>query len=316
MGQYNFQDADTITAAMALSHLEARVNNQAQVITALQQRLIDASSTRLNLKTPLTQNGFTGKLLAHYMGWFGEPGKTHKVTRYNSTDTQTVHNIVTAAKLCGIDGFVATWFGLTSAFINQATIMLWQECEAQGMLFALLLDPWSAKFPGKTKEQSLIDSLNASSTQQMLQSKLYIPEKAVLDFSTGADFSKIAPNVSHGLEFWRRHQDYSWPETTNTMAVLKRDNASPSMRMPCVCASFFDGGFFYKADQRDWNRSVWDSNTDTRIIPDEGGNTYLDTVALVPKTAPYAAIVTLNDHDEQTAILPMLSMLTGIRFGK
>ena len=312
----NLSDSSLAQASTLIANADDRLSQQEKTIAQLRSDLAAArQAASVNLKTPLVKAGFAGRLLAHYMGWFGEPDKTHKVTRYNSTDPATVQAIVAACKLCGIDGFVATWLGLTSDFVHRATLLLCQECEANSMWLALLLDPWAAKFPGKSKEQSLIDALTAPTTQQILNSKAYIPEKAILDFSTGADFSKVMPHVP-GFQVWFRHKHYSWPETSNTFAVLRQDNANPAMKMPGVCANFFDGGFIHKAGERNWNRSVWNDAVDTRIIPDEGGNAYLDTVALVPKNVPYVGLVSLNDHDEQTAMLPMLSMFTGIRFGK
>jgi hypothetical protein len=264
----------------------------------------------MDLKTSLGPN-FKGKLLAHVMGWFGEPGHAHRMTRYASNDPYVVERQLSAMKAVGIDGVILTWQGLTNAFLHQSAVEMCYQAAHCGMLFGLLLDPWICK-SAANKEQAILDSLNSPSTQRMLSSSAYLPERYVLDFDTGADFTKIAA-ARPDLVFLKRHVGYSWPEITNTLATLKNDNANPAMKIPGICMGFNDGGFVKADGTRDYGKSVWDSSVPTRVIDAQAGNTYFDQLAVTPVSAPYIAIVTWNDHDEQTGIEQFASTISGVR---
>jgi hypothetical protein len=321
MGNFKSKDLQQIESLLPaidaeLNKLQSTIDAQAQQIKHLQAQLGNSgTSSGLSLKTALHHTGWRGKLLAHVMLWFSRGAANHKVTRYDSGDPAVISAQLDILKACGVDGVIVTWFGLSSSGIHSAAIEMCRQCEQKNMLFALLLDPWTVR-NHPNKEDALAAALSDPATQKMLNSSAYLPEKAVLDFSTGVNFAAIQPRFPN-LKFYMRHIHYSWPETHDVLGNLRRDNSHPEMKIPGVCAGFFDGGFVKSTNPpaRDWNKSVWNEAESVRIIPHEAGNTYHDQVVLVPKTAPYAAIVTLNDHDEGTDILHLLSMMTGIRVG-
>ena len=266
----------------------------------------------MNIKTSIN---FTGKLLAHVMGWFGEPGHTHRV-HYTSNDSYVIERQLSCMQAVGIDGVIVTWQGATvNPYLHATAVEMCFQCHSRGMLFALLLDPWivkGRKDQSVTPEQEIVNRLNDASTQQMLASSAYLPEKYILDFSTGADMAKVGASLP-SLKFLSKHTGFSWPEITNTLSVLAKDNANPTMKIPGVCVGFNDGGFVKSDGTRDYAHSVWDVTLPTRVIDSEAGKTFYDQAALIPPGSPYAAIVTWNDHDEQTAIEQFASVASGIK---
>jgi hypothetical protein len=278
----------------------------------------------INLKTAIPT---PVKLLTHWMGWHGQPSRVNHVTRYRSVDPWAIDAQLDAMQAVGIDGAIATWQGPTvNPYLHQATIGLCERLGRRQMLFALLLDPWIAKGqPNPT--QVATAALQHPDTVEMLASSAYLPEKYVLEF----DLASAGVNVPQLVAAFpkspiiSKHSGYSWPEISSTMAILAADNANPAMKIPGVILQFFDGGQPLPAGSftnaplwngnRDYNTSVW-GGSPARMIEHQAGNIFLDSAALVPKSAPYAAVVTWNDYEEGTAIEPFCSMISGIRIGK
>lgn len=297
----------------------------------------------MNIKSVIQSTGWNGKLLAHVMAWFGEGTHVHRVNRYQSDDPFVVAAQLDNMQALGIDGVIGTWQGATVGPVQTRAYQLFSEmCAERGMLFAFLLDPWLVKGRANTSVspvQEVINRLNDPVVQEILNAPSYIPEKAILEFdlsSSGVmganvvDFSQVAKALPQ-YKFLSKHTGYSWPEITNTLATLQKDNANFTMLIPGVCVQFNDGGTPYIMSGttmnysvtttnwgglRDYAHSVWDNTTGTRVIDHQGGNTFMDHVASVPKTAPYAAVVTWNDSDEGTDIEKFAVMCSGKRIGK
>lgn len=281
----------------------------------------------VNLKSVLQATGWNGTLMAHLIAWIGD-GHDHRVTRYKSTDPNVIAAQLSCMQAIGIDGVIVTWQGpfLSSpsgiqGFTNVAARTIINQCALRGMKFALLLDPWVCK-SGKTpadKAALVTTALKDPSVAPFFNNPAYIPERAVLDFSTGADLA-LCRQQNPTLAFWAEQVDYSWPNTgSNWLTELSNVNLLASMKVPAVCPKFFDGGYmptFPVISPRVWDTSIWGPGVgDTRNVDHQAGNTFLDTVGVITKSAPYAGLVTWNDHDEGTGIEDAVSMLTGIRIG-
>lgn len=266
----------------------------------------------LNLKEALFGKGWTGKLLVHKMDWFGEPNHVHRVPpNYNSSDPLLIARQLTLMQECGIDGVISTWQGPTKSFGHGVAIETSQQCAERNMLFCLLMDPAVTK-TSANKEQAVISAIQEAGTQKILNSPSYIPEKAVLDFDTKANFALVSPSTP-GISYWKRHSEYSWPEITNTIPTLASDNARPTMKIPGLCLYFNDAGAPLPDGTRDYCKWVWGLDKPCRVIEHQAGKFIFDQVDVTPKTTPYGALITWNDHDEGTGIEQFLSMITGIR---
>lgn len=283
----------------------------------------------LSMKAALSNSGWRGKLLAHWMPWFGD-GHYHPMTAYKSNNIFTIGKQLDVMQAVGIDGVIATWQGPTvNPFAHEATVNMCDELGERGMLFALLLDPWvcrgainDAQAKQKTPLTSdqvaaiadplVVAAMNDPMVVGMLDSPAYLPEKFVLDFGTGANFATVEKSVG-AMQFLMRTVGYSWPEIINTLPILAKHNANPLMAIPGICPKFFDGGAPGALGVIDWSKQSWETGEPTRSIEDQAGNFFHDQVALVPIKTSYAAIVTWNDYNERTAVEPMCSILAGKR---
>ena len=303
----------------------------------------------LNFKQSLTKNipGWKGKTLAHMQGWFGETEvvngvavpKVHRINRYLSNDPKVVKAQLDLIQAVGFDGITIDWEGaLVNPFLHAATIALWEGCLEHGMLFCLMLDQWIAKGqPNPT--QATITQLQSADCQRMLESPCYLPEGYVIEFdltnAAGVDVATVQAAVPNNpLLSW--HTGFSWPNIpagqpfnpqnpANAIAALAADNAKPTMRIAGVNIFFNDGGNPLPqgvdgpqfAGTRDYNTSAWGPSTGPcRVFDHQAGNYFFDQLVGMPATMPYIALVTWNDHDEQSGIVePVLAAFSGIRIG-
>lgn len=293
----------------------------------------------MNFKTTI-QNlipGWSGKLMAHMVAWFGETSggveKVHRVSRYQSNNLTVVSNQLSLMQQMGFDGVCLTVQGPTvNPVLQEATIMIWEECMERDMLFAFVLDQWIAKGqPNPT--QAVITALQSPSYQQILASPCYVPGGDILEFdlanSAGVDVATVqAAFPNNPILSW--HTGYSWPNPpaqansdTDLIAILKADNAKPTMKFAGVCLGFNNGGVPLPAGvmapqftgTRNYSLDVWGTGDATTDIDHQAGNYFLDQIAVTPATVPYICQVTWNDHDEQTAIEQFAAMFYGVRLG-
>lgn len=250
------------------------------------------------------------------MPWTGNPSRVSHAVGYRQDDPAVIEKQLQVMKSAGIEGVIAWWQGPTHAFTNDAFTKMFYACLKAGMLFLPALDGWIAKDqPNPT--QAVISALTSLTFKGMAP---LFAEKWVLEFdlaSIGVNLALVQAAIP-GTTLLSKHTGYSWPETTNTMQTLLADNANPQMRVPCVFSRFNDGGYplpngvsdpAHFNGQRDWNASVWNSPKEyadpklrkpTRIIEEQGGKTYEDSLSAVPAAARYMGLVTWNDYDEGT----------------
>lgn len=259
--------------------------------------------------------------LVHWIPWTGDPSRVSRDVGYKQNDPAVIDAQLRCMKESGIGGVIAWWQGPTHQFTNDAFMRMFYGCLKLDMLFIPALDQWIAKgTPNPT--QAVIAALTPQLFQGMAP---FFAQQWLLEFDlalVGVNLAQVQAAVP-GLTLCSKHRDYSWPEVTNTMATLKSDNASPTMKIPAVFSRFNDGGYPQPNGvgspatfngQRDWNKSVWGTGP-ARVIEERAGKTYLDSLALVPAGAKYMGLVTWNDFDENSAMEPEFSRATGIRIG-
>ena len=304
------------------------------VFVVLATRIFILKESRCKMFTdPLRKTlGFTGKFGAHIIPWNSAlSNKTHynPNTAYSYDNPATIGKVLDVLQASGIDVCFFTYQGPFIGPQHSVVVEFVAQLAKRGMLFALVMDQWSAG--GTTNvslaTQNLIKGMTAPAVREMLASPAYIPEKAILDFGTNADWAKI------GLKnpIWYRHQHYSWVEVAppsgiapvDPIVVLKKDNANSTMKVPGLSIQFFDGGmpstFLVAPDGIDWNQSSWQlpstpqKSGTARYVSARAGNFFFDQVAVTPKNVPYIAFVTLDDFHEGTNWLTYLSIAANIR---
>lgn len=288
------------------------------------------------IKDQLIDMGFKGELAAHWIPWFytpksGKGSDYHPMMEYNSDDPTVVSNQLEIMAKVGVSVVLITYQGpYANKLQHIATMEMVRQIEQwMGMRFAFVLDPWFAKSgPGMTKEDKTIAGLTHPDVYRMLSSKSYIRETALLDFATGVNWNKLPSS----RVVWGLNSGFSWPKADgmgDPIAALKASNALPTMQVPGLCMSFFDGGMSSQGSPPimptdpinsipiDMNQQNWGTLKApagrSRYLPDRAGNYYFDQLKVTPVNVPYIALVTWNDYNERTAFEPWAAMLTGIR---
>jgi hypothetical protein len=242
---------------------------------------------------------FPGKtLLAHVVYWYGKPNTTHNMNRYVSTDLKIIADQNLAMQALGIKGLFALTYGAASSFVQQAVIAANAQCNLDGQLFGLCIDPWAVR-NSTDKTAAVIAYLKQADTQKMLNSKSYLPEHYVLDFNTKADPVKIHAALP-GIKMLSKNSGFWWPN-------FPSDSSQSGVTIGGVCPCFNDGVI--------GNMGVSWQGGPTRFKESDGGNYWWDQASLIPPAVTYVQIITWNDYQERTVIEPMASMLWG-RIGK
>lgn len=240
--------------------------------------------------------GLKQPVLAHTMLWFGD-GHVHKDSGYKSGDRNAIWAQLSLMQKAGVAGVIATWMGLANPYVHAAAQEMCWQCSLKGMLFCLLMDPGIGK--------DIAASLNDPGTAAMINSPAYVPQKYVLDFSTGADFTALGKQFPF-LKFLSKHSGFSWPEKAsadgkltaaqNSLATMKRDAQNPAgCQIPGLCLQF-NGGW---------------SGTPT-VIDSLAGQFFKAQLDMVPDSASYAGLITWNDYNEGTALEQFYAMQNGI----
>lgn len=268
------------------------------------------------------------------MPWFGD-GNLHRMDRYVSNNPTVIENQLncmqaTVVNGMRIEGVIMTWQGPLAGFQHSTTTQMAAQCAERGMLFALLLDPWCAKLGTGNATQNVTTALQNATTQTMLNSTAYLPEKYVLDFNTGANLATLATEFPT-LKFLAQGAGFSWvsidmaipgsdARNAASVANLKNQNANAAMKIPGFGLGFNDAGMPTPSGVNlakwtgtvDLTQSVW-GGAPSRVLDTQGGNFFFDQWAVTPQTSEYGAIITWNDYDERTAIEDTCSMLSGIQ---
>jgi len=253
------------------------------------------------------------------MPWFGD-GNTHRVS-YDSSSPNTIATQIQLMLSVGIEGIIVTWQGPSTRFSHQVTLQLATEVRALGMVFGILLDPHVAA-GGGTKEANVSAALADPGFLAMWNNPAYLAEKYILDYSTGADFTKVT--LPPGAIVLANQKGFGWPnayngDNTRTLAELKSTNTA-GMKIPAITAGFIDAGqptpLGVKPSAftgtRNYGVNVWGSGP-PRAIDHQAGALWLSTIDVLPPGCPYAGLVTWNDHDEGTGFEQWIAVLNGER---
>jgi hypothetical protein len=120
---------------------------------------------------------------------------------------------------------------------------------------------------------------------------------------------------------------FNWinPQTpavnATALAELVTVNKLATMRWPFLCMSFFDGGTVTSGSPpspvRNYNQQVWNIANPYRIVEQEAGNFFHDSVAALSwcPNAPYVGMVWNDAEEHLVTVEGFMSAFYGLRVG-
>lgn len=270
----------------------------------------------MNLKALLQSAipGWEGKLAVHHICYLGD-GHVHRSVPYNATDPKIVAKKLALMQSIGVDTVICTWQGPWATSCHEDMLMTAAKCSELGMTFALLLDPggmqkWTSGLTAAQITANVEAALSDPGTQAVLNGDSCVPEKYILDFNTGATLATLA-TAFPTLSFLAQSTGFSWPMIPWNQSSYASMNANSLMQIPGICSYFNDAGqplpvgvqteaaWISGGSQRNWANSVWGGGA--RILEHQGGQFLQLQLPTISKTAPYIAVVTWDDYDEQSS---------------
>jgi hypothetical protein len=267
--------------------------------------------------------GWRGLFAFHDVCYNGDLHPHKGPKSYNPNDPKVIAKRLDLMQLDGGGMVIATWEGITAAIQNTEMITKAQLCIPVGMKFALLLDPgcanrwiqvdkatgrpsgWTPQMWTAYLTKNVIESLQAVSTQAVINSLAYHEARYVLDFNTGADLVAVKAAVKD-INILPQDVGFSWPPIPFNVNDYKRINSNPAMKIAGVFEKFCDAGMPLpegvqqqdKVTGYDRNRSTWGGPA--RVEPGNAGQLLFSQWATINPSTPIIAKVTRNDYDEET----------------
>lgn len=226
-------------------------------------------------------------VLFHVVLWHGKDGPS--LTGYDSRDPNVIGDqlsamatLASAIEAPSFGVILLTYGPTNSAFIHIACMEMARQCNSRRIPFALCYDPYVVKdlSTGKillspAKENAMIAALRHSDTQWMLNSRMYLPGKPVLDFLDASQCAnpKMVLAAVPGIQYWVNGTDFSWIRFRNDSTLDANAYRTENTRgLPCAFPSFNDG------TGKDRNKQAWAQTLPARIASPMAGGLWWDMV--------------------------------------
>lgn len=253
----------------------------------------------------------SAQVIAHWMPWFGTPG--HITIGYNSADQSTCDEQVTNMVSQGIAGINVDYYGPTSPSAL-ACIRMLNSCERAGMKYSICVDQGCPILQGLTGNAATAAYISILTfvAEAFFISPWYLQDagRYVVNFfgePAGVNWTSVRAGISQkmallfqgGAGFTHAEADgaYGWinpttPASNINIPAIQTFNTAAAANPTKVALFPAYSGF-------DDSMASWGKG---RVMSRRLGQTLLDTLALVPKTAKYVIVPTFNDHEEGTSL--------------
>jgi hypothetical protein len=263
------------------------------------------------LGKPIKFTDYThAKVLMHRVGWFGTPG--HIKMSYNSADISECDRHALKLIDYGAYGVNHDWYG-PSGPNALATLRMLASCERNGLAFTLCVDANSgnlASLSGDAATQEYIRQLQFaqdayfSSTAYLIANNGYVVN--FFNEPQGVNWTTIRKALSAKVHFvFQGSSGFTHPESDgafgwiNPVADPKDFNKTAVLAFTASAAANPTKLAFYPVYSKfDDSMASWGRG---RQMSPRLGQTMLDTLALVPKSAEWAILPTLDDQEEGSA---------------
>jgi hypothetical protein len=251
----------------------------------------------------------TAKVLAHWMPWWGTSG--HIKIGYNSADQSACDAQAAAMVAMGIAGINVDYYGPDSASALACLRML-DACERNGLLFSICVDQGAiANLTGATAIAEYIRILKFCS-EAFFTSAAYLQDagRYVVNFfgePAGVNWTQVRAGTAAKLALvFEESGGFTHAESDGAFGWINPTTPASNINLSDIQAftttaaanpnkiSFYPFYSGFDDSMASWGKG--------RFMSRRLGQTLLDTLALIPKTAKYALIPTWNDFEEGSAI--------------
>lgn len=251
----------------------------------------------------------TAKVIVHWMPWFGTPG--HIKIGYDSADRVTCDLQAALMLGQGIVGINVDYYGPDSASAL-ACIRMLDSCERAGLLYSLCIDQGALSgLVGDAATQEYIRILKFAS-EVFFTSAAYLQDagRFVVNFfgePAGVNWTTVRAGVkaklafvfqgSSGFTYAESDGAFGWvnpvadPTNINLVSVQAFAASATANSTKLALYAAYTG---FDDTMASWSKK--------RLMSRRLGQTLLDTLAQVPKTAKYVLIPTWNDYEEGSQI--------------
>ena len=264
----------------------------------------DLSPLTLQQSYPISKRT---KVLAAMVGWFGTP--KHADVGYKSDDRGEVARQLKAMQARGIDGVTIAWYGDRDTGVSgkTAALIMKQAEQMPGFFFALRVNDGMLKWYAKGQDPTAVVTEQLQAARSYFQSPAYlnIHGRPVIFFfgfeSFGVDWKKVkAALPDKPLFLFRNSKGFDTPGSDGAFAW---GPASP----PSYLSYFYKIAAAHPAQiavgdlHKGFNDSMA-SWTQHRVIDQQCGDTFLNTVRALPDNLPFVQLVTWDDYEEGTEL--------------
>jgi PKD domain len=273
----------------------------------------------------LLYGGSNTKVYVTWLGWFGRPD--HMTVGYNSGSAAQVHAQVADMVSRGIQGAIAAWYGPGTASIDNATMLLKHEAEAQSgkFEFAIMEDVGAlgaaAMANGCNVTNQVISDLGYIQTQyESSPAYMRMNGSPVVFFfdvdSYYIDWNRVVASApGNPLLIFRGNNGFTRALSNGGFSWVNIQSSNPFDPELNLQDSFYQAA--QQATQRLAFGSVFKGFNDTlaswgtnRVIDQNCAQTWLETFSEIgnfyssARQLPAIQIATWNDYEEGTAIEP------------
>jgi hypothetical protein len=279
--------------------------------TAVERGTLPGSAGSLGV-SPLTLQqsyGIPGRttVLAAMVGWFGSP--KHMDVGYRSDDPRQVARQLESMQARGIGGVTIAWYGSEDHDVSgrTAAIIQHQAEQMRDFTFALRVNEgllrWYAK--GQDPTTALIQQLQQA--QNFFRSPAYLrrAERPVIFFfgfeSFGIHWEQVQAAIpGNSILLFRNSIGFDTPASggafawgpANDLTYLQHFYQVAARHPAQVAVGGLHKGF-------DDAAASW---TQHRKVDQRCGQTFLDTVGVLPRALDYVQLVTWDDYEEGTEL--------------
>ena len=274
--------------------------------------------SKISIKTLIPW--FDGKLLAHYMPWWGASG--HKSNGQSSHDPPTAERIVEDMISRGFDGVMVSESN-SSSWDQQGALTLFAAVENHSGFYFIAGENKGALDSASNKTAKLIADMQFDD-QHYFNSSNYLRwngRPVVVFFDSAANISGVdwaaakAGSVQYGNPIWifRNSSGFGYTASDGAFSWIGSSSGSDPYGLSYL-KGFYSAAMSHASDMaigsawRGFNDSMasWGKG---KVIPGHCGQTWLASIALATTTfesssykIPFIKINTWNDYEEGTEV--------------